>query len=91
MNLLGPGFGATEPPTSIPDQAGLRIKSLIGIKILLESGFGAKEPPPGTPDHRTFNNHQSPRVITNGWQLRMGSSNPGNLDGGQASPSGQNE
>ena len=28
----------------------LRIKSFIGIKILLEPGFGSKEPPLGTTD-----------------------------------------
>ena len=49
--LLEPGFGAKEPPPSTPDQAGLRIKSFIGIRFLFEPGFGAKEPPPGTPDH----------------------------------------
>ena len=30
------------------------------------------------------NNHQLVRVITTGWQLRMGSTNPADLDGGQS-------
>ena len=45
-----PGFGAKEPPVGTPDQAGLRIKSFVGIKVVSEPGFGAKEPPLGTPD-----------------------------------------
>ena len=34
-----------------PDQAGLRITSFAGIKVVSEPGFGAKEPPLGTPEH----------------------------------------
>ena len=45
-----PGFGAKEPPPGTPDQAGLRVKSFVGIKVVSEPGFGAKEPPPGTPE-----------------------------------------
>ena len=45
--LSEPGLGAKEPPSGTPDQAGLRIKSFIGIKVLSEPGFGPKEPPPG--------------------------------------------
>ena len=37
--LLEPGFGAKEPPPGSPDQAGLRIKSSIEIRILLEPGL----------------------------------------------------
>ena len=39
-----------EPPLGTPEQAGLRIKSIVGIRVVSEPGFGAKEPPPGTPD-----------------------------------------
>ena len=46
-----PGFGAKEPPPGTPDQAGLRIKSFVGIKAVSEPGFGAKEPPLGTREH----------------------------------------
>ena len=43
-----PGFGAKEPPPGTPEQAGLRIKSFVGIKVVKEFGFDSKEPPPGT-------------------------------------------
>ena len=45
-----PGLGAMEPPPGTAEQAGLRIMSFVGIKVVKEFGFGAKEPPPGTPD-----------------------------------------
>ena len=44
------GFGAKEPPPGTPDQAELRIKSFVRIKVVLEPGFGAREPPLGTPE-----------------------------------------
>ena len=48
-----------EPPLGTPEQAGLRIKSFVRIKVVSVPGFGAKGPLLGTPE----------QDVSNGWHL----------------------